>query len=90
MTIGVAYGSSPPPEEISSRGSKKSFVTISQTIGTTEDTLTIPQAALSYQLRVNGNQILTLANSAGGTATSATSVTLPPVRVFLIHVAYNW
>lgn len=77
MAIGIAYGSSPPPTEISSRGSKKGFKALSQTVGTTEVVLTIPQAALSYQIRVNGKQILTLSDVAGGTAAPATSVTLP-------------
>jgi hypothetical protein len=77
MSIGVAYGSSPPPSEISSVGKKNRFVAFSQTIGTTEDTLTIPTGTLSYQIRVDGKQVLTISNSLGGTSSAATSVTIP-------------
>jgi hypothetical protein len=75
--VGVAYGSSPPPSDVSVRGAKTGFVAKSFTIGTAESTITIPTGALSFQLRVNGNQVLTISESVGGTAVAATSAEIP-------------
>jgi hypothetical protein len=77
MSIGVAYGSPAPPEEIKAVGTKKNFVTKTVIIGTSETTLTIPVGALSYQIRVDGNQELTLSNVLGGTNVIATRAKLP-------------
>jgi hypothetical protein len=75
--VGVAYGSSPPPSDVSVRGAKVSFVTLSETVNTIEATITLPVGVLSYQLRATGSQELTISNSLLGTAAVATSVTIP-------------
>ncbi len=76
MSIGVAYGSSPPPEEITTSGSKTAFVTTGSTIGTTETTIVVPATAKAFRLHTasgHGTAKLTISNVPAGTGAKTTS-----------------
>jgi hypothetical protein len=72
----VSYGSSPPPTDVTTLGSKESFVTTGATIGTTETTIIIPANVKAFRLHTaSGSSIakLTISNVLNGTTSTTTS-----------------
>lgn len=71
----VSYGSSPPPSNVTTLGSKLSFVTTGAVVGTAETTIVLPAGVKSFKLHTakGSNAILTIANAATGTSSALTS-----------------
>ena len=72
----ISYGSSSPPTDVTTLGSKLSFVTTGAIVGTTETTIIIPAGTKAFRLHTasgNGTAKITISNVSGGTASTLTS-----------------